>query len=82
MQDYLLADASFVAERDGSGYSFTLPAPARIAMYAMLISCTSSSTALHHAACSGRVDVVQLLLSCNAAINARGRRFRPLALHF
>jgi ankyrin repeat protein len=43
----------------------------------MLISCSIRQTALHKAAYNGRVEVLQLLLSYNAAVDARAREYRP-----
>ncbi len=79
VQDYLIADASCVNQPGGSygRYDCTPPTPACIAAFAMLISCLIRQTPLHQAAQNGRVDVVQLLLSCNAAVDARGNGYRP-----
>ncbi len=76
VQDYLIADASCVSLAY-YGYHCTPPTPACIAIFAMLISCSIRGTALHYAADQGRVDVVQLLLSCNAAVDARDNKYRP-----
>jgi hypothetical protein len=78
VQDYLIADASCVNQPDSWGrYDCTLPTPACIAIFAKLISCSIRRTPLHWAASEGRVDVVQLLLSRNAAVDARANRYRP-----
>jgi hypothetical protein len=34
-------------------------------------------TPLHYATSSGHVEVAQLLLSCNAAVDARDNQYRP-----
>ncbi len=83
VQDYLILDARCVNRPDGDYYGCnrTLPAPACIAIFAMLISCSIRRTPLHYAAIQGFVDVVQLLLSCNAAVDARASRYSPLPLH-
>ncbi len=79
VQDYLIADASCVKQPDGSygRHDCTPPTPACIAVFAILISCSIRRTALHSAASNGRVDVVQLLLSCNAAVDAKDEQYRP-----
>ena len=77
VQDYLIADASCVNQPGRFRYDCTPPTPACIAVFAMLISCSIRQTPLHEAARLGRVDVVQLLLSCNAAVDAKGHRYRP-----
>ena len=53
----------------------TPPTSACIAIFAMLISCSISYTPLHWASSHGHVAVVQLLLSCNAAV---GTEVEPL----
>ena len=77
MQDYLIADASCVNQQDGYWYEWTPPSAACSAIFAMLISCLIRRTPLHWAACDGGVAVVQLLLSCNATVDARASRYRP-----
>ncbi len=47
----------------------------------LLFVAYSIETPLHKAARNGRVEVVQLLLSCNAAVNARDDGYRPLLRH-
>ena len=43
-----------------------------------VISCSfSNRTPLYEAARYGRISVVQLLLSCNAAVDARNREYLP-----
>jgi hypothetical protein len=47
-------------------------------LYLLLILCSfSDKTPLHYAALDGRVEVAQLLLSCNAAVDARDQVYRP-----
>ncbi len=47
-------------------------------LYLLLIFCSFSDwTPLHYAALKGRVEVVQLLLSCNAAIDTKDNGYRP-----
>ncbi len=80
VQDYLIADEideSCVDETDDCGYGYTPPTPACIATFATLISCSISFTPLHLAAACGHVDVVQLLLSCSAAVDANDGGYRP-----
>jgi hypothetical protein len=77
VQDYLTADASCVNQRCEYRYGWTPPTPACIAIFATLISCSIRRTPLHCAAEHGHVDVMQLLLSCNAAVNARDKEYRP-----
>jgi hypothetical protein len=77
VQDYLIADASCLNQPGSYGYDWMPPAPACIAVFAMLISCSIRPTPLHCAAQDGRVGVVQLLLSCNAAVEARSGVCRP-----
>ena len=79
VQDYLIADPSrvnkpgaFHPKYDGTLRSGT---PARTAAFAMLISCPIRSTPLHCAARCGHVEVVQLLLSCNSAVDARNSMY-------
>ena len=74
VQDYFLLDASCVNQLDGQRCDWTLPSPACTAVFAMLISCSFSNRyPLHYAALEGRVAVVQLLLSCNAAVDVRNK---------
>jgi hypothetical protein len=47
-------------------------------LYLLLILCSFSDwTPLHYAALDGHVEVVQLLLSCNAAIDTKDSGYRP-----
>jgi hypothetical protein len=44
----------------------------------LVISCSfSDATYVHLASCEDRIAVVQLLLSCNAAVDARDSEYRP-----
>ena len=77
VRDYLILDASCTNKPDEYKYDCMLPTPACIAIFAMLISCSIRRTPLHWAASHGHIDVVQLLLSCNAAVDARDFLYRP-----
>ena len=79
VQDYLIADPSRV-NKPGAfhpKYDYTLRTPACTAASAMLISCSIRNTPLHCAARCGHVEVAQLLLSCNAAVDARDTGYHP-----
>jgi hypothetical protein len=89
----LLLSCNAAVDARGKGYqpySFTVDAVDENALLIFccvvpptfaLISCSfSDCTPLHLAASNSEydyVDVVQLLLSCNAAVDARDRRYRP-----
>ncbi len=77
VQDFLILDARWVNEPAAGNprYDWTPSTPACIAVFAMLIYCSISRNLLHLAASNGHVDVVRLLLSCNAAVDARERRY-------
>jgi hypothetical protein len=79
VQDYLIADESCVKQPCSCRYNWTPPAPACIAIFAfaMLISCSIRRTPLHSAARFGHVDVAQLLLLHNAAVDAKHDGYRP-----
>jgi ankyrin repeat protein len=79
VQDYLIADASRV-NKPGAfhpKYDCTLRTPACTAASALLIPFSNRNTPLHCAARCGRIEVVQLLLSCNADVDARNSMYRP-----
>ncbi len=73
VEDYFIADELCLEERIPDGdekYDCTASAPARISTLALLLTFCSISTALHDAASGGHVESCELLLSCNADIEA------------
>ena len=82
VQDFLIADAGLVNEKARVFADTVGTAQSRLLLHALLhlllISCSFSQTGpLHLAARHGHVEVAQLLLSCNAAVDARDYEYRP-----
>jgi hypothetical protein len=74
VQDYLIADASCVSKVIGYDWT-TLSCHF---LFAILIFCSfSHGTPLYFAARQGNVEVVQLLLSCKAAVDKWRFQYRP-----
>jgi hypothetical protein len=77
VQDYLIADASCVGERD-ERYDWTHSAPARVPVFSLLIYCSiSEQNPLHWSALGGHVEACKLLLSEKADVHARDKKYHP-----